>query len=333
MSLLLSDIKLYGSAVMSDDDVVTNVGGAIALTRKVDFSDISGLMQIVSSTNSDTTQTVTVSYRDLTGVLTTEVKTLQGQTPVLFVANADRILKAIKSATTAGDVALESQTAIRTGTAQVGSTSNTIVLDAAASAVDGFFNGNIVRITSSTGAGAIREIIDYRGATKIATVNDLWRNPGNTVLLFSTDGVPFRIAQGMLFDKTPAEVTEVRRPFYDASASAPGGGAKAYYDKVFFKNASNALSFLTATIAKTVDLLGKISFGLDTIVNGTSSNGPGNNRQVAPAGISFGTASAVVPGTNLLAGSTIGVWLKLALLDGDAAANTSFTMQASGSTI
>jgi len=67
------------------------------------------------------------------------------------------------------------------------------------------------------GQRQLREIIDYNGTTKVATVSSTWgTNPDNT----ST----FVVAKGFFFDKAPAEILEVRRPFYNAAANASGCG-------------------------------------------------------------------------------------------------------------
>ncbi|BDI33383.1 hypothetical protein CCAX7_54340 [Capsulimonas corticalis] len=58
----------------------------------------------------------------------------------------------------------------RRGTAQ-GGTSNTIQLDAGASATDGIFNTHFVKIVSGTGAGQFATISSYVGATKVATIS------------------------------------------------------------------------------------------------------------------------------------------------------------------
>lgn len=58
---------------------------------------------------------------------------------------------------------------IRGGTAQAG-TAATIQLDAAASSVDDFYNGIKARIVGGTGSGQERQILDYVGATKTATI-------------------------------------------------------------------------------------------------------------------------------------------------------------------
>src|SRR6184192_1602093 len=107
MPLTLTDIKLYGSASMPDDGTPTNIGGAISTAKKVSFADINGAAQLVSSSGSDSTQSVTLSFRLASGVLTTESKVLNGTTPVLYLSSIERLLKGVKSATTNGAVAVE----------------------------------------------------------------------------------------------------------------------------------------------------------------------------------------------------------------------------------
>lgn len=323
MPLSLSDLKLLGSASMPDDNTPTNIGGAIATNRKPVFQDVAGTVQAVSSSASDVAPTVTVTYRDTAGVAQAEVKTLTGLTPVLFTANANLLLKALKSGTTVGDVAVEAQTATRTGTAQAGG-ANTITLDTGASAVDAFYGDFVLRITAGTGVGQIRQIKGYVGGTKVATVNWPWAVVPDATSVF-------RISAGFFFDRAPYEITECRRVFYNAAANAPGGGAVAYYDKLFYVNSSTGLALLTAKVALAANPSGKISFGLAASINDSGGNGGGNNRTVAPAGIVFNTTEQPVPGTDLLPGSTIGVWLKLALLDGDSALASSVDTQLSGS--
>lgn len=71
-------------------------------------------------------------------------------------------------------------TSVRTGTAQAGA-GGTVTLDAGASAVNDNYNGQWVRITGGTGVGQVRNITDYVGATKVATIAPNWgTNPDNT---------------------------------------------------------------------------------------------------------------------------------------------------------
>jgi hypothetical protein len=61
-----------------------------------------------------------------------------------------------------------------TGTAQAGSTTNSIKLAAGASATDDAYQGMLISTTGGTGPGQERVIVDYDATTKIATVNEVW---------------------------------------------------------------------------------------------------------------------------------------------------------------
>lgn len=52
--------------------------------------------------------------------------------------------------------------------------STTATLDAGASAVDNYYTGQILQLTSGTGAGQSRRITGYVGSTKVATVDSAW---------------------------------------------------------------------------------------------------------------------------------------------------------------
>jgi hypothetical protein len=69
---------------------------------------------------------------------------------------------------------------VNTGTAQAGSTSTTIKLASTASATNDIYNGMTVYISSGTGMGQIKTIIDYVGSTKVATVSTWTTTPDNT---------------------------------------------------------------------------------------------------------------------------------------------------------
>lgn len=61
----------------------------------------------------------------------------------------------------------------RSGTAQAGAVGS-ITLDASASAVDDFYNDQVVQITSGTGVGQARVITNYVGSSKVASVSPNW---------------------------------------------------------------------------------------------------------------------------------------------------------------
>lgn len=66
------------------------------------------------------------------------------------------------------------------GTAQAG-TSSSITLDATgSSSTDDFYNYNLVSIHSGTGAGQVRQVTDYNGTTKVATVDPAWTTTPST---------------------------------------------------------------------------------------------------------------------------------------------------------
>ncbi len=65
-----------------------------------------------------------------------------------------------------------------------GGGANTLVLDAGASATNDIYRGNIVEIIAGTGKNQIRTIIGYDGASKTATLNQVWAtNPDNTSVI------------------------------------------------------------------------------------------------------------------------------------------------------
>jgi hypothetical protein len=65
------------------------------------------------------------------------------------------------------------------GTAQAGA-ATTITFSTRASATDDYYNNYYVTIVDGTGAGQIRQITDYIGSTKIATVSTWTTNPDST---------------------------------------------------------------------------------------------------------------------------------------------------------
>jgi hypothetical protein len=282
-------------------------------------------MQLIGSNAGDVTQTVTVSRRNAAGSLLTEVKTLNGTTAVLYTNDPERLEKAIKSATCAGDVAVEAQTATRSGTAQAGSAAD-ITLDAGASGTDDFFTPMVIRLTGGTGSGQIRQIIKYIGATKVATVDRAWgTNPDGTTT--------FRVGPGFHFAKAPVEVMEVRRPFLAAGADAPGGANRKFYEKIFAENRHATLALLAAKVTELSDPSGLIAFALATTKDDTGTNGGGNTRLVSPSGLAaFDSADKAVVGDLLSPSETQGIWMEFTLLAGQAAVKTTYALGLEGST-
>jgi hypothetical protein len=311
MPILLRDLKWRGSAVMADSDATTNIGGALDMTKKPQFADLSGSVQVVSDSAADTAVLCTITYLDAGGTLLSESKTVNGLTPVTFSATIERLMKAVLSGSGAtGNIALELQTADRSGTVTSGD-ADSVTLDGGASAANQAYRQYVLRILSGPASGTIREIIDYNGTSKKALVGQAMAAPASGT---ST----YRVSRGMYFDLTPTGVVEIRRLAFNAAADVPGGTNREYYDKIFVRNMHATLTGTVAKVGEAGDTTGVMTFGLAAAKNDTGDNGP-NNRQIAPAGVTFDNADKNIPGTTLEAGSAIGVWTKYALPAGAAA--------------
>ena len=126
-------------------------------------------------------------------------------------------------------------------------------------------------------------------------------------------------------------VLTVLRPFYNVSSDVSGGSTRNFYEKVFFKNNHATLSLLSAVVSEQADPQGLITFDLEDAVN--DNNSVASRLNTAPTGMlgSFDSSSKNVPGTDLAAGSKIGVWLKLTLPAGNAAVLDTLTLRIAGS--
>lgn len=251
MPIAASDIVVYGSATMADDDSTLNIGGAIDTSVRLVFSDIvaTDTVEILSDNAGDTTQTVTIYGRDSGGTLVSDALSLNGTTVVTSTQSFERITKVTVSAAHTGTI----------------------------------------------------------------TVRDT-----------ATDTTIAAIESGVL---------TIRRPFYAAAAEASGGAARDYYEKVFIKNNHGTLALTSSTIAEQTDPSGKVTFALEASLNGSDTNGAGNNRQTVGSlsGYTFdSTTKNVANSQSLTAGAAQGVWLKLSLAAGDAANNTSYTLRVAG---
>lgn len=325
MAVVERDVVAYCSAVTPDNDTVTNIGGAVDLTARPLFAQITlGNVQCMSSSASDTTQTVTAHGAITSGAPISEVKTLNGATPVPMTTNTSwaRLNKAIKSATTAGDVALEAVTATHSGNAQSG-TAAAAILASTASATDGAYKNYVLRVTGGTGANQIRRIVRYTGATKEAIVNRDF-----SPILDTTSVV--KVSAGMVFEKTPNEVMQVRQLMYRAASDAV---ARTVYDSFHFVNTHPTLSLTSSQVLEQLDTGSRFSFALATGLNDTGTNGAGNNRFVAPSGYTFNsTAKGIANAQEHTPGASQKVWLKLDLAAEEVGTDTNLTMRETGQT-
>jgi len=122
-----------------------------------------------------------------------------------------------------------------------------------------------------------------------------------------------------------------RRPFYDATAAAPGGSDKELYEKIYLMNLNTVNALLGATITEVVTgVYTKVAFATEDTLASTQSVA---NRVAVPTGTGpYGSGASGVPGTDLQPLGYLGVWLQLDLNAGDAAQNSFYQLQIDGST-
>ncbi len=301
MSVTPNNIVFYGAADMVTADGVTT-GAAVSFSTRIGFSDLAatGTVNYVSDSASDTAVTITTTGRDSTGTVQTETKTLTGTTPVSGAQSFQRLLSGVTGGTTAvGDVAIISNTAIVTGTAQSaantsGATGPQIVLQSgqgASCAVE-----DIIRVTNNTPSGVqfqLRRIVAI--STDTVTVDRDW----STV---PSSATTYTVNSGMLFEVLPNQVTKIVRAFYNCQAQAGGGSNLTFYAKAFMVNNNTATAAqaqsghtgVNASIQSTTPSLpsgATLQMGLTSTLNDTATVA---NRQTAPGGVTFTTGALPV---------------------------------------
>jgi hypothetical protein len=367
MSVLPSDIVVYGSADMPETDGAA-IGGAVDFTRRVAFYDITpaGSVDAISSSLSDTATRIAYSGRDSTGVIQSQTLILNGQSWVTGSQSLERLLYAALSGASAngpvanpggtaavGDVALAAHSCVLPSgavttdatvhTAQAGSANHSGAAPALFKLQSGdgagVSAGQIIWTKSGTGANQLRQIIATAGyGTDVVAVSRDWGAvPDNTTT--------YKILQGMLFEISPNPVTAVIRIFSTSAADAPTGAQRTYYDKVFVVNNNTATTLTGAQIEVANETPALPSGALLDLALTTTLNDGGTvaNRQTAPSsGVgAFTTQPAFVnvPSPGYLpsgptpnAAGAQGVWLRLTLPAGTAAYKGSADLRTQGTT-
>ena len=139
---------------------------------------------------------------------------------------------------------------VRANTAQAGGATS-ITLDASASAVDDFYNDNLLFITGGTGVGQARVISDYNGTTKVATVATWATNP-------SSDSV-FCIVPGggtTISGTVDANVISI------SGDTTAADNAEAFFDGTGYAGTNNVIPTVTTVTTATAV----------TTVNGLAAN-------------------------------------------------------------
>jgi len=345
MSVLPSDIVVYGSADMPETDGAP-IGGAVDFTRRVAFYDVSptGSVDAISSSSSDTATKIIYSGRDSAGTVQNQTLTLNGQSWVTGSQSLERLLCAALSGASAngplanpggtpavGDVALAAHgcvlplgaittdATVHTGQAgsanHSGSTPALFKLQLGDGAL--VSSGQIIWTKSGTGSNQLRQIIATAGyGTDMVAVNRDWETVPDTT-------TTYKILKGMLFEISPNPVTAVIRMFSNNTATALTGAQ---------------IECTSETSALPSGAL--LDLALTAALNDT---GTVANRQTAPSlGVgAFTTQPALLsvpspgnlpPGSVPNAAGAQGVWLRLTLPAGAMSYKGSADLRIQGTT-
>jgi len=188
-----------------------------------------------------------------------------------------------------------------------------------------------VSVTGRNAGGSITsETIALSGTTTVASSNTYERIL-TCVLSSGAAGIVTASGDGVnKLTDIPATESGFCRPFYDATASS--STSKTLYDKVFVKNNNGSSTLNNATLIEVSSgLYSNIDFGLE---NTKQSDQTITNRTTVPTGIGggFGVGPSGMVDSELTAGDYQGVWLKLSLSAGEAATNSFYQVQVSGTT-
>ncbi len=104
--------------------------------------------------------------------------TIKGDLSATTDANSSAIT--LNDLAVAGQIQLDTVIVSNEDTAQAGSTGTTIKLATGASTTDDFYNSMSIYISSGVGAGQVRDISDYVGSTRVATVATWTTTPDAT---------------------------------------------------------------------------------------------------------------------------------------------------------
>lgn len=205
-------------------------------------------------------------------------------------------------------------------------------------------NDDLEAVSSAAGDTTQTVTIEARNAAG-SVVSETKTLTGTTAIIFSTIGVVERVLKAELSATATGSIT-VRRSVAGATVrvipagergflmmfrKAPSDPAvqKDYYAKCFWKNTHGTLSLLSASVSQSADPASRITHVLAAAVDDSVTT---TNRITAPSG-TFNDSAKNVPGTDLAAGSAIGVWFNLTLPAADPPNRTTYTSQIDGQTV
>lgn len=185
----------------------------------------------------------------------------------------------------------------------------------------------------STGA-IVSEVLNLNGTSRVVGAQNFERISkivvsaahAGTVTVTRDNGPTYTVIAAL-----ESGVLTIRRLFYDSAADASGGSTRNFYEKIFIKNTNSVTALTNAVIKEQSDPTGNITFDLEDAKNDNNSVA---NRLTAPTGMlsAFDNTDKSVPTGFLGPGDAIGVWLKLTLVAGAAAAKSTWTLRTTGTT-
>ncbi len=245
-----------------------------------------------------------------------------------------------------GDAAVVDSTKVINGhTAQTGSANPTGTTPALMKLQSGDGStvalGQVIIISSGTGAGQIRTIIATSGyGTDVVAVSRSWGTiPDNTSV--------YSIYNGMQLDLAPNQITQCQRFLYNAAADVPTGSQRIFYEKVYAVNNNTATAFTGATVqvaSNSPSLPGSAALDLATATAQNDTVSCANRQTVPGSGYgSFATQpSATAYGANSgnlangaapNASGSQGVFLRMTLPAGTNSYKGSADIRSNGTTI
>ena len=178
-SVTSADLVIYGSANMQETDS-GGQGGAINTAIKIVFTDIVGSTSVikVSSSGSDTSQTLTVTGRNAAGSIVSEALSLNGASTITGSTAFERVLKMVLSGTCVGTVTITddvgSPNTIATmepGVTQVRRPFYNVSADASGGSARNYYEKVFLKNTNASNALLGASVVEASDGTEAAGAN------------------------------------------------------------------------------------------------------------------------------------------------------------------
>lgn len=332
MSVAASDLQLYGSASMPEDDTSTS-GGAIDLGTKVVFVPLAAAdtINVVSDDAGDTDQTYTVHGYDAAGTKVTELFSLAGLTPDTGAQTFERITKIVK---TSGSALAGTLTWTRQTGGSTIVTEESVADSAAGTEIDTvrtmFYN---LASDPSAAKDAYEKVFmrnNNAATTLVDAVARLMDGGEDTATYDTTVDVTSAAGQKVL---SVASTTGI---ISGDSVIINVGGARAEIHEVDSVAAGVSITLIDNLVyehtAGQADAVNKCKFEF-MLAAAYDDSVSVANRLTAPAGTFNGRAKNLPTSQNHLKETAIGIWVHAALIAADTPQKTECEIRESGNTV